>query len=178
MWVACKAVLFHHCSAVDSAGCFGMHLTDAVAIDAMLRHLAAREEILQKAVQDLQPVVMSVSRDTSWKKDLSSESSLDEVRAAANQLAKVKLKGAPFANSLETFTVEADEMQSLIEACRTSAFCQHDLTASPKESGDTLCSQARQLLRKAKASKLVEDISASLAGKRDGVEQGDIQPVL
>ena len=119
-WVAYKAVLFHHRSAVDSAGCFGMHLNDEVAIDAMLRHLAAREETLQKAVQDLQPVVMSVSGETSWRKDLSSESSLDEVRAAANQLAKMKPKGAPFANSLDTVTKEADDMQSLIEACRTS----------------------------------------------------------
>mmetsp|Transcript_29169 Transcript_29169/g.60214 ORF Transcript_29169/g.60214 Transcript_29169/m.60214 type:complete len:103 (-) Transcript_29169:247-555(-) len=97
-----------------------MHLNDEVAIDAMLRHLAAREETLQKAVQDLQPVVMSVSGETSWRKDLSSESSLDEVRAAANQLAKMKPKGAPFANSLDTVTKEADDMQSLIEACRTS----------------------------------------------------------
>lgn len=87
--------------AVDSAGCFSMHLTDDVAIDAMLRHLGAREETLQKAVQDLQPVVMTVSGENSWKKDVSSESSLEEVRAAATQLVKMKLKGAPFATSLE-----------------------------------------------------------------------------
>ena len=111
-----------------------MHLNDEVAIDAMLRHLAAREETLQKAVQDLQPVVMSVSGETSWRKDLSSESSLDEVSAAANQLAKMKPKGAPFANSLDTVTKEADDMQSLIESV-PDVFCQHDLTASLESGG-------------------------------------------
>ena len=91
--------------AVDSPGCFTVHLADDIIVDAMLRHLSAQEEALTRRAKELSAPLATVTGESSWKKDVVDSKDKDAViEVAASTVVKMPLRGAALGKALDVMS--------------------------------------------------------------------------
>ncbi|CAE7321356.1 unnamed protein product [Symbiodinium sp. CCMP2592] len=185
--------------AVDSPGCFAGHLTCDVIVDGILRVLSMRDESLRKRVRELELLLSKVTGENCWKSSFDNTSSVEAVlEVALKTIVALPQRGAALGKMLDAISQETSDHVAFHESCQASAFSKHEL-AAPLEDLISVCNDSRRLLMDGrvifaeqvialalklpqdevvKAKRVLEDVHAAIVGKKDGLDDNMIQPVL